>query len=57
MDIENRLAMFKITIEALENRVIVLHDVERQLATIRSYKLFRLLSLVKRVVRKVTGRK
>ena len=57
MDVENRLAMFKITIEALENRVIVLHDVERQLATIRSYKLFRLLSLVKRVVRKATGRK
>ncbi len=57
IDAEARNLILKTANEALENQVFKLHDVERQLATIRSYKLFKLLSLVKKVLRKVTRRK
>jgi len=57
IDAEARNLILKTANEALENQLIKLHDVERQLATIRSYKLFKLLSLVKKVLRKVTLRK
>ena len=57
IDAESRNIVLKTANEALENQLIKLHDVERQLATIRSYKLFRLLATAKKVLRKVTGRK
>ena len=57
IDAEARNLVLKTTNEALENQLIKLHDVERQLTTIRSYKLFRFLSLVKKILRKATGRK
>ena len=56
IDAEARNIILKTANEALENQLIKLHDVERQLATIRSYKLFKLLSLAKKVLRKVTRR-
>ena len=57
IDAEARNLVLKTTNEALENQLIKLHDVERQLTTIRSYKLFRFLSLVKKIIRIATGRK
>jgi FkbM family methyltransferase len=57
IDAEARNLILKTANEALENQLIKLHDVERQLATIRSYKLFKLLSLAKKFLRKATGRK
>jgi FkbM family methyltransferase len=55
-DAEARNLILRTANEALEKRLIKLHDVERQLATIRSYKLFKLLSLAKKIVRKASGR-
>jgi FkbM family methyltransferase len=57
IDAGARNLILKTANEALENQLSKLHDVERQLATIRSYKLFRLLSLAKKFLRKATGRK
>ena len=57
IDAEACNLVLKTTNEALENQLIKLHDVERQLTTIRSYKLFRFLSLVKKIIRIATGRK
>ena len=57
VDAGARNLILKTANEALENQLSKLHDVERQLATIRSYKLFRLLSLAKKFLRKATGRK
>ena len=57
IDAESRNIVLKTANEALENQLVKLHDVERQLMTIRSYKLFKLLSLSKKVLRKVMGRK
>ena len=57
VDAEARNLTLRTTNEALEKRLTKLHDVERQLATIRSYKLFRLLSLAKKLVHKASGRK
>ena len=57
IDAEARNLILKTTNEALENQLIKMHDVERQLTTIRSYRLFRLLATAKKVIRKVTGRK
>lgn len=57
IDAEARNIILKTANEALENQLIKLHDVERQLATIRSYKLFRLLAKAKRILRKIAGRK
>jgi FkbM family methyltransferase len=57
IDAEARNIILKTANEALENQLIKLHDVERQLATIRAYRLFKLLSLAKKVLRKATGRK
>ena len=54
-DIQNTL--LRKANEALEENLLKLHDVERQLATIRSYRLFKLLSFAKKVLRKATGRK
>ena len=56
IDAEARNIILKTANEALENQLLKLHDVERQLTTIRSYKLFKLLSLAKKVLRKVTRR-
>ncbi len=56
VDAEARNHILKTTNEALEKRLINLCDVERQLATIRSYKIFKLLSLAKKIMRKATGR-
>ena len=56
IDAEARNLILKTANEALENQLIKLHDVERQLATIRSYRLFKLLSIAKKVLRKVTRR-
>ena len=56
VDAEARNLILKTTYEALEKRLIELRDVERQLATIRSYKIFRILSLAKKIVRKASGR-
>ena len=55
-DAEAHNLILRTTNEALEKRLVKLHDVERQLATIRSYKLFKLLSLAKKIVRKASGR-
>lgn len=55
-DAEARNLILRTANEALEKRLIKLHDVERQLATIRSYKLFKLLSLAKKILRKASGR-
>ena len=57
VDAEARNLTLRTTNEALEKRLTKLHDVERQLATIRSYKLFKLLSLAKKLVHKASGRK
>ena len=57
IDAESRNTVLKTANEALEKQLIKMHDVKRQLDTIRSYKLFKLLSLSKKVIRKVTGRK
>ena len=54
---EDKNLILKTANSALEENIIKLHDAERQLATIRSYKLFRFLSLVKKILRKATGRK
>lgn len=56
VDAEARNLILKTANEALEKRLIKLGDVERQLATIRSYKIFKLLSLAKKILRKVPGR-
>jgi FkbM family methyltransferase len=56
VDAEARNLILKTTYEALEKRLIELRDVERQLATIRSYKIFRILSLAKKIMRKASGR-
>lgn len=55
VDAEARNLILKTANEALEKRLIKLRDVERQLATIRSYKIFKLLSLAKKILRKVPG--
>ena len=57
IDAESRNTVLKTANEALEKQLIKMHDVKRQLDTIRSYKLFKLLSLSKKVIRKVMGRK
>jgi len=57
IDAEEKNLILKTANSALEKNLIKLHDVERQLATIRSYKLFKLLSLAKKFLRKATGRK
>ena len=57
IDAESRNTVLKTANEALEKQLVKLHDVNRQLDTIRSYKLFKLLSLSKKILRKVTGRK
>ncbi len=57
IDAEEKNLILKTVNSALEENLIKLHDVERQLATIRSYKLFKFLSLVKKILRKATGRK
>jgi hypothetical protein len=57
IDAEEKNLILKTANSALEENLVNLHDVERQLATIRSYKLFRLLSLAKKFLRKATGRK
>ena len=57
IDAEARNIILKKANQALENQLIEMNDVERQLETIRSYKLFKMLSLGKKVLRKVTGRK
>jgi FkbM family methyltransferase len=56
VDAEARNLILKTTCEALEKRLTELHDVGRQLATIRSYKIFRSLSLAKKIIRKASGR-
>lgn len=57
IDAEEKNLILKTANSALEESLVKLHDVERQLATIRSYKLFRLLSLAKKFLRIATGRK
>lgn len=57
IDAEEQNVIFIKANEALEKQLIKLHDVERQLTVIRSYKLFRLLAKAKRILRKMTGRK
>ena len=57
IDIETRLVILKVANEALEDHLVILHDTERQLATIRSYKTFKFLSLAKKIIRKMYGRK
>ena len=53
IDIKNRLVILKTANGALENQLVLLHDAERQLATIRSYKLFKFLSFSKKLVRRL----
>jgi len=57
IDAEDKNLILKTANSALEENLVKLHDVERQLATIRSYKLFKLLSLAKKLLHKATGRK
>ena len=57
IDAESRNLVLKTANVALEAQLVKLHDVERQLTTIRSYRLFRLLAAAKKILRKVTGRK
>ena len=53
INIENRLVTLKLANEALENQLVMLHDVERQLNTIRSYKIFQFLSFSKKLLRRL----
>ena len=57
IDAESRNTVLKTTNEALEKQLIKMNDVKRQLDTIRSYKLFKMLSLSKKTLRRITGRK
>ena len=57
IDAESRLVVVKRANKGLEVQLVILHDVKRQLDTIRSYRLFRFLSLAKKVLRKIGGRK
>ena len=57
IDVEIHLVTLKKAIGGLEEQLVILHDVKRQLNTIRSYKLFRLLSLIRKVLRKISGLK
>ena len=56
IDAEAHNLILRTANEALEKQLIKLHNVERQLETIRSYKLFKLLSLAKKIVCKTTDR-
>ena len=56
VDAEARNLILKTANEALEKRLIKLHNVERQLAKIRSYKIFKLLSLAKKILRDASSR-
>lgn len=56
IEAETRNLIFKTANEALEKRLTELLDAERQLATIRSYKIFKLLSLAKKILRKASSR-
>jgi FkbM family methyltransferase len=53
---EARNLILRTTNEALENRVIHLRDSRRRPNKIRSYKIFRVLSLAKKIARKASGR-
>lgn len=53
IDIENCSVILKLANEALENQLVMLHDVERQLYTIRSYKIFQFLSFSKKLLRRL----
>jgi len=56
IEAETRNLILKTANEALEKRLTGLLDAERQLATIRSYKIFKLLSLAKKILRKASSR-
>ena len=56
-EVADRFIILQKANESLEKQLIKLHDVERQLATIRSYRLFKILAMTKRILRKATGRK
>jgi hypothetical protein len=56
IEAETRNLILKTANEALEKRLAKLLDAERQLATIRSYKIFKMLSLAKEIMRKASGR-
>ena len=56
IDAEARNLILQTTNEALEQRVIRLHNSRRQPTKIRSFKIFRVLSLAKKILRKVSGR-
>lgn len=56
LDLQSDFLILKRVNEALEKRVVNLLKSESQLATIRSYRIFRILSLTKRILRKLSGR-
>ncbi len=56
IDAQNRMLILSKTNQNLEERVLKLLYSEQQLITIRSYKIFRILALTKRMIRKLTGR-
>ena len=57
IDAETRNHILKTANKALEQRITKLHEKGRQLDRIRSYKLFKLLSLTKKILRKVLRRR
>ena len=56
IDAQNRMIILGKANQNLEARVLKLLTVEQQLATIRSYKIFKILSFLKRMSRKLIGR-
>jgi FkbM family methyltransferase len=57
IDAETRNHILKTANNALEQRIAKLHEKGHQLDRIRSYKLFKLLSLTKKILRKVLRRR
>ena len=56
LDAEARNRILKTANEALEKQIIGTSRSKRQLTRIRSYKIFRVLSLAKKIIRKASGR-